>query len=77
MRSWASWTHSSATALDKSERLCVFSHVSTSANVMAQGWKFSDFRRNTHVVSFVMCDDSGTLVGLVLTSVGSSATTQP
>ena len=36
VRSCASWTRSSATALDKSARLCVFSHVSTSANVMAQ-----------------------------------------
>ena len=36
VRSCTSCTRSSATALDRSARLCVFSHVSTSANVMAQ-----------------------------------------
>ena len=47
VRSCTSWTRSSATALDRSARLCVFSHVSTSANVMAQVGKVS--------VSSVLC----------------------
>ena len=63
VRSCASWTRSSATALDKSARLCVFSHVSTSANVMAQGWKVSI----SSVLCFlsVVCDELLSLVGLV------------
>ena len=74
VKSCTSCTRRRATALDRSERLLVFNHVSTSANVMAQGmasWMCGTiFTLMFHLWYVPSC---GSLCGLVKASFGSSA----